>query len=77
MKKCKIIHINDGNTVELANGDYFYAEEYEKAEAFLEPYLEEGYEVKHMIPEVMPAMQEEGGYAFYHSGFTVYLEKEE
>ena len=37
----------------------------------------EGYEVKQMIPEISPAKVELGTVAFYKSGFTVYLEKEE
>ncbi len=37
-----------------------------------EEYINDGYEVKQMIPEVTP----NGSGGFYKSGFTVYLEKE-
>ena len=77
MKKCKIIHINDGTPKELENGNRFFAEEYEEAEAFLAPFLAEGYEVKQMIPDYSPAIQKPGAFSFYNTGFTVYLEKEE
>ena len=77
MKKCKIIHINDGTAGTLTNGERFYAEEFEKAEEFLAAYLAEGYEVKLMIPSFEPAIQKPGAYSFYETGFTVYLEKEE
>ena len=51
-------------------------EDYPWAEKIVNRYLEEGYEVKQMIPIFDPAIQREGVYTFYRSGFTLYLEKE-
>lgn len=75
MKECKILHINDGSAKELVNGNYHYMEEYEWAEEALQEYLDEGFEVKQMIPCLTPARLD-GGVAFYDTGFTVYLERE-
>lgn len=76
MKKCKIIHINDGTAKILTDGDRHFSEEYLWAEEVINSYLREGYEVKQMIPEITPNQLEVGKYSFYNSGFTVYLEKE-
>lgn len=76
MKECKIVHINDGNPIVVENGGRFFVEEYPGAEKYIESYLEEGYEVKQMIPTVMPNIQKEGSYSFFVSGFTFYLERE-
>lgn len=76
MKKCKILHIHDGNAVELHNGNRFFMEEYIRAEEEVDKLLEEGYVVKNIIPDVTPAIQREGSYSFYKGGFVVYLEKD-
>lgn len=76
MKKCKIIHINDGSPETLTNGDRHFAEEFTWAENLINEYLEDGYTVKQMIPTVMPNILEAGNFSFYASGFTVYLEKD-
>ncbi len=72
MKRCRIIHINDGNPETINNGDWMFVESYTRAERILEEYINDGYEVKQMIPDITPA--DAGG--FYKTGFTVYLEKE-
>lgn len=76
-KKCKLIHINDGTATEIVNGNRHFVEEYTWAEDYLNRYLREGYELKHMVPMVTPSLQQEGNYTFYKSGFTFYLEREE
>ena len=76
MKKVKILHINDGNSEVVTNGDRMFIETFPKAQNEIEKYLNEGWEVKQMIPEVSPAINKEGAYTFYESGFTVYMEKE-
>lgn len=76
MKKCKLIHINDGAAETLENGNFHFVEEFTWAEEYLNQYLRQGYEVRQMIPEVTPAIQRNGTYSFYKSGFTVYMEKE-
>ena len=75
-KKIKIIHINDGTGREQENGGFHFVEDFPWTESYLQRYLREGYEVKFMVPEVSPAVQGEGRYSFYKSGYTFYLEKE-
>lgn len=76
MKECKIIHINDGTAREITNGNRHFVEDYPWTEEQLNRYLNEGYELKHMVPMVTPAIQGEGNYSFYKSGFAFYLERE-
>lgn len=76
MKKCKIIHINDGTSKVTTNGDRHFAEEYPWAEELIEGYINRGYEVKQMIPNYTPNVQKLGEYPFFIGGFTVYMEKE-
>jgi hypothetical protein len=53
-----------------------FVESYPDAANIINDYLEQGYEVKQIIPEFCPAIQEEGVFTFYKDGFTVYFEKE-
>lgn len=76
MKQCKIIHINDGNPQELYNENRYYYECYPRMEATLESYLNEGYEVRQVMPHVTPAIQGDGIYSFYQTGYSFYLERE-
>ena len=77
MKKCRIVHINDGNHRELRNGGRFFAEHNPKMEEKLNQLLALGYEVKHVVSQYSPSIQgETGNYMFYKSGYTFYLEKE-
>ncbi len=77
MKRCKIIHLNDGTSKIITNGDGHFMEEYTWAESAIEEYLNKGYVVKHIIPEFTPGTIKEGNLTFYKGGFTVYLEKED
>lgn len=76
MRECKILHIHDGGSETLENGNYHLLERYPWAEETINELLAQGYEVKHMIPQFTPAQQGEGNYTFYRSGFVVYLERE-
>ena len=76
MKKCILLHINDGKAELLHNGNFMLVERYVRAETLIEKYLAQGYEVKQIIPSYQPATQGEGNYTFYQSGITVYLEKD-
>ncbi len=76
MKKVIILHINDGNSEVATNGNRMFVETFPKAQSEIEKYLNEGWEVKQMIPEVTPSVNKEGAYSFYKSGFTIYMEKE-
>ena len=77
MKKCRIVHINDGNHRELRTGGRFFAEHSPKMEEKLNQLLALGYEVKHVVSQYSPSIQgETGNYMFYKSGYTFYLEKE-
>ena len=77
MKKCKIITINDGSAREVTNDNFLFVEEYDVAESIIDKYLEEGYEIKHMVPVYDPAIQGKGNYTFYRSGCTFYMEKDD
>ena len=72
MVECKILHINEGKERELTNGNWFYASEMEKTEQFLTTYINQGFKVKQMIPQISPG--DDG--SFYNDGFIVYLERE-
>ena len=76
MKKCILIHINDGNTEVLRNGNYMFIERLPKTEEVIEQYLSQGYEVKQIIPDYSPAEQGEGNFTFYKGGITIYFEKD-
>lgn len=76
MRKCKILHINDGTAKVITNGDRHFVEEHPWAEDLIEGYLNQGYEVKQMIPNYTPNVQKNGEYSFFIGGFTVYMEKE-
>lgn len=76
MKECKIITINDASEVELMNQDFHRVTELPWTESVLNQYLNEGYVISHIVPEVMPAVQEEGNYTFFKGGFTFFLERE-
>ena len=76
-KQCKLIHINDGSASIRENGNFHYVEEFDWTESYLDRLLSEGWEVRLMVPEVTPALQGDGSYSFYKSGFTFYLEREE
>ncbi len=77
MKKCRVLHVNDGNAKELTNGNRFFAENYPKMEEAINRVIQMGYEVKQMVPQYSPSIQgNEGSYMFYLSGYAFYLEKE-
>ena len=75
-KKCKLIHVNQGSGKVLENGNFCFVEEFSWAEAYLERYLNDGYQLKHMTSEVSPNILQDGEYTFYKDGYTFYLEKE-
>lgn len=77
MKECKVIHINDGVANVIQNGDRHFVEEFPWTDNFLNNYLAQGYEVKHIMPNITPNILEKGCYPFFIGGFTVYLEKED
>lgn len=52
-------------------------EEFNFTESYLNDLLSKGWEVKHMVLEVTPAIQGDGSYSFYKSGYTFYLERKE
>lgn len=77
MKKCRVLHINDGNSRELTNGNRFFAEHEPKTEQAINKLMEMGYEVKQMVPQYSPSIQgNSGSFTFYLSGYSYYLEKE-
>lgn len=76
MKQCKIIHIYDGKPKELYSEDRYFADCFPTMEAELEAFLNEGYEVRQIVPHLTPELQENGQYGFYESGYTFYLERE-
>lgn len=66
MKKCILIHINDGNAEVLQNGNFMFVERFIKAEEIINKYLARGYEVKQIIPNYSPSQQGEGNMTFYN-----------
>lgn len=76
MKECRLLHIHDGSPVVLENGNRHLLEAYPWAEETLNDLLAQGYEVRHLLPQVSPAIQESGCYSFYLSGVLAYLERE-
>ena len=76
MKECKIIHINDGTARVITNGENHFVEDFPWAEELVESYLNQGYEVKQMIPSYTPNVQKAGEYSFFIGGFIVYMKKE-
>ena len=75
MKECKIIHLNDGNPVEVSNSNFFFQEFFPKTEEVINDYLNQGFEVKQILPQYSPAIQKPGVYSFYRSGILIYLER--
>jgi len=76
MKEVKILHVNDGHSKVIKNEDRMFIETFPYAQEEIEKLINEGWEVKQMIPEVTPAINKEGVYSFYKSGFTIYLERD-
>ena len=76
MKHCMIVRITDKSPVKLHDWDDYVSEHFPKMEAELEVYLEEGYEVKQIVPHVAPEIQEDGKQGFCETGYTFYLERE-
>lgn len=76
MKKCILIHINDGNEEILKNGNRIFIERFIQTEEIIEKYLSQGYEVKQIIPDYSPAQQGDGNFTFYKGGINVYFEKD-
>lgn len=76
-KECKIIHINEGTAKVLQNENFHFVESFDWAAEYINRFLSEGWEVKHMVSEVSPAIQgEEGSYNFYKSGWTFFLDRD-
>lgn len=76
MKEAKVIHINDGTSVELTNGNRHFAEEQSWAGNMLTMYLNAGYDIIGIIPDLTPSYEGEGGYNFYKTGFTAVMTRE-
>ena len=75
-KECKIIHINDGSAKVLQNENFHFVESFDWAAEYINRFQNEGWKVKHMASEVSPAIQGEGSYSFYKSGWTFFLERD-
>ena len=75
-KEIKILAINEGDTLVHTNGNRRFVEEYEWSGTVLERYMNVGYRIVNVIPDVTPAINQPGGYTFYKTGFTVFLERE-
>ncbi len=76
MKVCKLVHINDGNEVEVRNGGRLFVETYPNTEIIINMYLEKGFTVKQIMPDVTPNINSPGSYSFFKGGVVVYFEKE-
>lgn len=76
MKVCKLVHINDGNEVEIRNSGRLFVETYPTTEEIINLYIEKGFTVKQIMPDVTPAQNISGNLTFYKGGVLVYFEKE-
>ena len=77
MIECKIITINDATGREKFNIDYHRLEEYPWSDEVLNWYLNEGFEIKHVVQLFHPGTQGQSGeYNFYVAGWTIFLERE-
>lgn len=76
MKVCKLVHINDGNEVEIRNSGRLWVETYPTTEEIINLYIEKGFTVKQIMPDVTPAQNISGNLTFYKGGVLVYFEKE-
>ncbi|MCD8104371.1 MAG: hypothetical protein LUF35_05080 [Lachnospiraceae bacterium] len=77
MKKfVKIVTINDGNPVEVHNGDCLYTETYPRAEKVIEAFLAHGWTLANMLKNFNPSVQKEGAYSFYLGGWDLVFIKE-
>lgn len=76
MKVCKLVHIHDGNEIEIRNGGRLFVESYPNTEQIINLYLEKGFTVKHIMPDVTPNINNPGSYSFFKGGVLVYFEKE-
>ena len=70
MKKCKLIHINDGNPREIRNCDRLFMEDIPRVEDLLDHWLNKGWVVKQMMPLYEPNQLEQGAIGFYLSGIN-------
>jgi len=75
MKKCVLIHINDGNAKVLHNENFMFVEQFTKTEEIIEQYLSQDYEVRQIIPDYSPDLQGEGNLTFFKGGIIIYFEK--
>ena len=76
-KECKIIQINDGSGKVQQNKNFHLVTAFDFAAEYINRFLSDGWEVKHMVPEVSPAIQGEvGSYVFYKAGWTFFLERD-
>lgn len=75
-KECKIIHINDGSAKVQQNENFHFVESFDWTAEYINRFLREGWEIKHMVSEVSPAIQGEGSYSFYKSEWTFFLERD-
>lgn len=78
VKECKIVQLNDGSAKIQQNENFHLVKSFDWAAEYINKcFLSEGWEVKHMVAEVSPAIQgEEGSYNFYKSGWTFFLERD-
>ena len=74
MKAYKIIHMNEGHSRVLANGNWHFAEDFPWTEKMLNLHLQRGYTIKQMITSLSPGEPEGEGYSFYKDGFIFLLE---
>jgi len=68
--------MNDRNARTVINGEHHLLEEYGWAGEALAEYVNQGWEVKQIIPIVDPADKDEANFLFYKGGIGVYMERE-
>ena len=77
MKKIvKIVHVNDGDSQVMHNGDFMFVETFPRGEKIIEAFMNNGWTLANRTQVNKPAIQKEGAYSFYMNGWDLLFEKE-
>ncbi len=77
MKKIiKMVHVNDGDSRVMHNGDFMFVETFPRGEKIIEAFTNNGWTLVNRTQVIKPAIQKEGVYSFYMNGWDLMFEKE-
>ncbi len=76
MKKIiKMVHVNDGDSQVMHNGDFMFVETFPRGEKIIEAFMNNGWTLANRTQVIKPAIQKEGAYSFYMNGWDLMFEK--